>query len=71
MQGLFGFVFELMELFTLARVAVQAEVGTLGMNDVWDFIKCRFPPIVWIPQYTLEKFRLDLTVLSDVNWVAC
>ncbi len=67
MQEMFGFVFELLEIFSVVRVAVLAEVGSMTMHDVWEFIKCRFPPIVWIPQYTLEKFRLDLTVSYSLS----
>jgi hypothetical protein len=41
---------------------IQKEYEKLTWIEIWEMVKLRLPPIVWLPEYTFEKFRLDLTV---------
>jgi hypothetical protein len=63
------FAIWLQELFNEIKEGSAALMGLaeqvynkITWLEIWEFTKTRFPPITWIPEYNLEKFKLDLTV---------
>jgi hypothetical protein len=54
------------ESFAILWSLVLAEFKKITWIETKEFLKRRFPPLTWIPIYTLEKFQLDLTVAALV-----
>ena len=59
MQSIF---LELMESFMVLWSQITYLYTRLKWMHIWEFIKQRFPPLKWLPEYTLDKFRMDVTV---------
>ena len=57
---------EIFEEFTFLWILILDQYKKLTWAVVWEFITDRFPPLKWIPEYTLDKFRLDLQVDKGV-----
>ena len=53
---------EILESLLVIWSLVLREYKKTTWSDVWDFVKGRLPPLSWIPEYTFDKFRLDVTV---------
>jgi hypothetical protein len=55
-------VSDIIESLATVLTCIQRAYEKSTWVEIWEFIKLRFPPIAWLPEYTFEKFRLDLTV---------
>ena len=57
---------ELIESFLFLWTLFLDQYKKLTWLEIWEFIRDRFPPLKWIPEYTLDKFRLDCQVCSFI-----
>lgn len=58
---------EFVESFAILWSLFLAECKKMTWVETKEILKRRIPPLVWIPQYTFEKFRLDLTVNHPIR----